>query len=90
MSRKDLRHLVVSYDRLLGNSTVRVTDFSPYNVGSIPAPAIKSTAKKQKKVTCDVSLVPLTRPLKYFVNGDKVDHITREARIVKVRSFVAE
>lgn len=26
-------------------------------------------------------------PLKCFVNEDKVDHITREARIVKVRSF---
>lgn len=26
-------------------------------------------------------------PLNYFVNEDKVDHITREARIVKVRSF---
>nr|DAJ38425.1 MAG TPA: hypothetical protein [Bacteriophage sp.]DAX51063.1 MAG TPA: hypothetical protein [Caudoviricetes sp.] len=25
--------------------------------------------------------------MKYFVNEDKVDHITREARIVKVRSF---
>ena len=41
--------------------------FHPHSTGSIPVPAIKSTAKKRKKkVTYDVSLVLLTRPLEIF------------------------
>lgn len=55
------------YDRLLGSSTVRTTDFSPVWYRFDSCPGYKKHRKKtKKKVTDDVSLVLLTRPFEIF------------------------